>query len=273
MARGLVISCAGAVICYEALVRVVGFVALLGGPMAETGGVTAASVLGLGLVVGFKHALDVDHVAAVSTIVSERKSVLGSSLVGALWGVGHTVALLVAGVAVILLHIEIGEETALALEFGVALMLIGLGANALRKLACGGRVHLHAHQHGGHVHIHPHTHGAAPEPSPQSHHGLRLGVRPLIVGMVHGLAGSGALMLLVLSTISSPLLGFAYIAVCGVGSIGGMAFMSALVGLPVRFTAARFTRANVAVRTLAGVFSLGFGLFMAYEIGIAGGLL
>jgi hypothetical protein len=229
------------------------------------------SVLGIGLVFGLKHALEADHLAAVSTIVSERKSILGASLVGALWGLGHTLALLLAGILVMLLHVEIGARTALALEFGVALMLIGLGANALKKLARGGRVHLHAHAHGGRVHLHPHIHGGGPEPVPHTHHGVSF-AQPVVIGMVHGLAGSAALMLLVLSTISSRWLGFAYIAVFGIGSIGGMLCMSTLVGLPGHLTAERFAGVNVAVRAAAAVFSLGLGLVMAYQIGMSGGL-
>jgi len=269
-----VIACAGAVICYEALKQAgLDLSALSSHPAGPANTLSAVSVLSLGLVLGLKHALDADHLAAVTTIVSERKSLLSSSLVGGLWGIGHTISLLIAGVAVILLHLEIGERLALALEFGVALMLIALGANALYKLARGGRLHLHAHHHGGHTHLHPHIHTDAPEPEPQTHHGFRLNARPLVVGMVHGLAGSATLMLLVLSTIPSPLIGFTYIAVFGLGSIGGMMLMSSLVGLPIHLTAMRFTRANFAVRALAGLFSLGFGLFMAYQIGFINGLL
>jgi sulfite exporter TauE/SafE len=174
---------------------------------------------------------------------------------------------------VILFRFEISERTELALEFCVGLMLVALGANALRKLARGAYLHLHVHRHGGRAHIHPHMHDGLPEPAPHTHHGLKLGARPVVVGMIHGLAGSAALMLLVLSTISSPLIGLSYIVVFGVGSIGGMMLMSALVGLPVYLTAARFNRANLAVRGMAGLFSLSFGLFMVYEIGYVKGLL
>jgi hypothetical protein len=146
-------------------------------------------------------------------------------------------------------------------------MLIGLGANVLYKLARGGRVHFHQHSHAGHTHIHPHLHDDKPEPA-HSHHGLKLGVRPLIIGMVHGLAGSAALMLSVLVTIKgSTALAFAYIIIFGVGSIGGMMLMSLILSLPIHLTSGYFTKANLAVRALAGCFSLGFGLFMAYEIG------
>ena len=230
------------------------------------------SILALGFVQGLKHAVEADHLAAVAAIVSERKSIWSSSLVGGLWGVGHTSSLLVAGGAVLLFDFEIGEQTAGALEFSVGLMLVALGANALRKLARGGRLHLHAHRHGGRAHVHPHVHDGRPETDPHTHHGLRLGTRPLLVGMVHGLAGSAALMLLILSTIPSPLVGLAYIAVFGVGSIGGMMIMSALVGLPVYLTAARFNRANLTVRCLAGLLSLSVGLFMVYDFDLVGGL-
>jgi hypothetical protein len=261
----LVITAAGAAICAQALVP-------SGMPAVPASWLSGASVLGLGLVLGLKHALDADHVAAVSTIVSERRGMRSSSLVGMLWGVGHTLSLLVAGVAVILLHVEISARLASAFELGVALMLIGLGANALRTLMRGGSVHLHAHEHGRHVHIHPHLHDGSPEPGPHTHHGARPGTRPLMIGIVHGLAGSAALMLLVLSTIPSPFLGFAYIGVFGIGSIGGMMVMSALLSLPVQLSATRFARADVVMRTLAGCFSIGWGVSMAYEIGVGSGL-
>jgi len=231
------------------------------------------AILSGALIFGLKHALDADHLAAVSTIATQRKGLWSASMVGVLWGIGHTLTLLLAGVAVILLHFEIRPQLALALEFAVALMLIALGTNALRRLAGGGRMHVHAHEHGAHTHIHPHLHGGAPEVDAHSHHASPLSSRPLLVGMVHGLAGSAALMLMVLSTIPSPLLGFAYVAVFGVGSIGGMLVMSLLVSLPAQLTVARFTRAHLAVRTLAGLFSLGLGLFMAYQIGVVDGLL
>jgi len=225
------------------------------------------SFIAFGFVLGLKHAIEADHLAAVSTIASERRSLLSSSLVGALWGLGHTLSLMVAGIAVILLHFQISERTSQALEFCVGVMLVGLGVNALRKLARGGHVHIHVHEHGGHLHAHPHIHEKAQEDEPHTHHGLRFGARPLLIGMVHGLAGSAALMLLVLATISSSLVGLLYIVVFGVGSIGGMMVMSTLFALPARFTVNRFARVNFALRGLAGVFSLSFGLFMVYEIG------
>jgi nickel/cobalt transporter (NicO) family protein len=268
-----VIAVFGAVICYRSL-RGAGInISDLWRADSETATTTSAlGVLIVGLSLGLRHALDTDHLAAVSAIVSERKNWFSSLLIGGLWGVGHTASLLLAGVAVILMQFEIGRYEK-PLEFCVALMLIGLGVNVLYKLARGGRVHFHEHSHAGHTHLHPHIHDDKSEPV-HSHHGLKLGVRPVIIGMVHGLAGSAALMLSVLMTIKgSAALSFAYIIIFGAGSIGGMMVMSLILSLPIHLTVGSFTRANLAVRALAGCFSLGFGLFMAYEIGFVDGLL
>jgi ABC-type nickel/cobalt efflux system permease component RcnA len=266
----LVITVAGLVICWQA-VPAAGLDWFAWPSAASSPGpLTVISVLGVGLVFGLKHALEADHVAAVSIIVSERRSLWSSSIVGALWGVGHTLALLAAGVAVIVLHLEISDRLALGLEFVVALMLIGLGANALRTLWRGGHLHVHAHA-SGRRHVHPHTHDGVAEDDPHTHH--RIGLRPVLIGMVHGLAGSAALMLLVLSTIPSPLLGFAYIAVFGVGSIGGMLAVSALMSVPMRFTPRRFAGVHATVRALAALFSFGVGVAMAYTIAVVDRLL
>lgn len=266
-----VITCLGAAICYEALTK--SQLLVHDSPSTEpAGAVSIASILLLGTVLGLKHAVEADHLAAVTTMVAQRSSLFASALVGGLWGIGHTISLLLAGVVVILLHVRISETTAMALEMGVAFMLIGLGINAVIKLKRGGQIHLHPHRHGALAHAHLHLHDGSPDAEPHTHHGLRLSPRPMLVGMVHGLAGSAALMLLVLTTIPSPLVGFAYIAVFGIGTIAGMMFMSALVGLPVHLTANRFARANFAVRGAAGLFSLCFGLFMVYQIGFVDGL-
>lgn len=230
------------------------------------------ALLGTGFVFGLKHALDADHLAAVSTIVSERKSWLSSSLVGGLWGIGHTASLLLAGVVVLFLKIPISEQVERSLEFCVGLMLVGLGGNALVKLARGGKLHLHQHTHGGRTHIHPHLHdqaAAAKHTSQEeSHHDYKIGRRPLWIGMLHGLAGSAALLMFgLLTTIQSPMLGLLYIVVFGVGSIGGMMLMSTLLSLPFHLTAERFTQFNWLARAAAGLFSIGFGLFMLWEKG------
>lgn len=268
-----VIAIIGVVICYQALQQTgIDFTAVWAQSAQPTPTAEVIAILIVGLVYGLQHALDADHLAAVSTIVSERKNIASSMLIGGIWGIGHTLSLLLAGMLVLFLRINIQQFEHL-LEFCVSLMLIGLGANALYKLARGGRIHLHAHTHGARTHFHPHLHDGKPESDARSHHGLQFSIRPLIIGMVHGLAGSAALMLIVLAKITSPLVGMAYIGLFGLGSIGGMIGMSALLGLPAHLTAERFSRANLAVRLLAGCFSFGLGLFLAYEIGFKQGLL
>ncbi|HQR34367.1 MAG TPA: sulfite exporter TauE/SafE family protein [Blastocatellia bacterium] len=268
----LIITILGAAICYQALQQAgVNLAELWSTELEEAKSLSAMAILGLGLVIGLRHALDTDHLAAVSTIVSERKNLFSSLLIGGLWGIGHTVSLLIAGVAVIFLNLNL-EKYEKPLEFCVALMLIGLGLNVLVKLARGGKIHFHEHEHGGHHHVHPHLHDGKPEPQPHTHHGLNLSIRPLIIGMVHGLAGSAALMLAVLATIKSTALAFGYIVIFGIGSIGGMMIMSLVLSLPLHLTVSSFARTNFAVRALSGVFSLGFGLFMAYELGFVEGL-
>lgn len=236
---------------------------------------TIASALLLGFVLGLKHAVDADHLAAVATIVSERSSLLRSTLIGASWGLGHSLALLPVALAVVLLRVEIGPRLAHALETCVALMLIGLALDSLRKLVRGDTLHVHAHQHAAQRHVHPHFHPAgaataarAPELHDDTVHGLSL--KSALVGLVHGLAGSAALMLLVLSTIPERPLALLYVALFAVGSTLGMVATSLAIGLPLRFTARRFARANLALRALAGCFSLAVGTSMLYQLALRG---
>jgi hypothetical protein len=226
-------------------------------------------MLALGFLLGLKHAIEADHIAAVSTIASEHASIARSTLVGAFWGIGHTCSLLVAGAAIVFLHIEISGRVSLVLEFSVGIMLIVLGASALRKIIKGGRLHMHVHEHGGRLHAHPHIHKSRQHDNTSNHHGLKLHRRPLIVGMIHGLAGSGALMLLVLSTIRRPMVAFLYVLVFGLGSTGGMMLMSALVGLPAILTAQRFARANLILRAAAAAFSVVLGCVITYQLGLS----
>ncbi|MBL8191417.1 MAG: urease accessory protein UreH [Acidobacteria bacterium] len=264
---GLVITVLGLVIGYQALQRAgINPSDFWHVELDQAKSFSALATLGLGFVIGLRHALDTDHLAAVSTIVSERKHWLSSLLIGGLWGIGHTVSLLIAGIAVVFMNLNI-EKYEKPLEFCVALMLIGLGMNVLIKLARGGKIHFHEHEHGRHRHNHPHIHDDNPEPEPHTHHGVKLGIRPLVIGMIHGLAGSAGLLLVLLATIKSTALAFGVIAIFGIGSIGGMMLMSLVLSLPLHLTANSFSRTNVTVHALAGVFSLGFGLLMAYELG------
>lgn len=268
----VVITILGGAIAYQALLQAgLDPAQFWSAEIEATATGSAAAILGLGLVIGLRHALDTDHLAAVSAIVCERKSIFSSLLIGGLWGIGHTISLLIAGVGVIMLHIKI-EKYEKALEFCVALMLIGLGLNVLYHIFRGRRLHSHPHRHGEKVHEHLHLHREEElaEGAPGAFDGLS--IRPLLIGMVHGLAGSAALMLGVLATINSTPLAFAYIVIFGIGSIGGMMVMSVILGLPAHFTAESFARANVAVRAISGMFSLGFGAWLVYEIGFVEGL-
>jgi hypothetical protein len=229
--------------------------------MEITPELTTYSILLLGFALGLRHATEADHLAAVSTIVSEKKGLMSASIVGGLWGVGHTIALFAVGLVVILLKLQISESLEAKLESVVGVMLVILGINAIRKILSSNKIHAHAHEHGGHRHTHIHTH--IDEGSEASHH--RFGPRSVIVGMVHGLAGSGALMFIILPLIPSPLVALAYIVVFGVGSIGGMMMMSFLLGLPLHFTAGRFDLMNKGIRWCAGLFSVGLGTFIVYE--------
>ena len=237
---------------------------------------SALPLLGLGFVLGLKHATEADHLVAVSTIVSEHRSVWRSATVGALWGLGHTASLFVAGALLIALRVPVPEGVATALELAVALMIVLLGTRILYLVLRGrGDVHVHAHTHGGRTHTHLHFHGrsdahAAADGHAVSHawHRGLWGWRPVAVGAVHGLAGSAALTLFVLAEVlrgGSKLVGFAYLLVFGVGSIGGMLLMSMLIGLPFVLTARRFRRVDIPVRLLAGGASVLFGLYYAWE--------
>ena len=218
------------------------------------------SVLVIGFVLGLQHATEADHLAAVSTIVSEKKNLFTASIVGGLWGVGHTISLFTVGLVVILLKFQISESLEAKLEACVGAMLILLGLNALRKLFQASKVHVHSHEHDGHKHVHIHAHSKSAE---ESHH--RLSPRSIFIGMVHGLAGSAALMLLVVPTIKSESVALLYILIFGIGSIGGMMTMSFLIGLPFHFTAGRFDILNRGIRLVAGLFSLGLGFSIMYE--------
>ena len=229
--------------------------------MELTPGLSTFSVLLIGFVLGLQHATEADHLAAISTIVSEKKNLFSASIVGGLWGVGHTISLFTVGLLVIFLKLQISESVEAKLEAVVGAMLVILGLNAFRKLFASKKIHVHVHEHGGHVHTHFHTH--AETKNEKSHH--RISPRSILIGMVHGLAGSAALMLLVVPTIASPYVAMLYILIFGVGSIGGMMAMSFLIGLPFHFTADRFDFLNKGIRLCAGVFSLGLGAMIMYE--------
>jgi len=217
----------------------------------------------VGLLLGMEHALDADHVVAVSTIVSETRSLVRSLIIGIVWGIGHTATLLVVGLVVLFFGVAVPPWVTLSAEFLVALILILLGVQILWKYKKK-RIHAHYHRHSDETHIHFHAHEAT-EAHTHEHQGSHVR-KPLLVGMVHGLAGSAALLVLVLSTIRSPLTGILYILTFGLGSIVGMLTVSALIGLPFLLTLGRFERLHGGARVLAGLLSIGIGCSTMLQI-------
>lgn len=220
------------------------------------------TLFGLGFVLGLKHALDADHVVAVSTIVSQTKSLKKSLLAGAIWGVGHTITLLLVGLVILIFKLTIPDKLALSFELIVGVVLVVLGVDVLRKVIKE-KVHLHEHQHGSSVHTHLHPHKES-----WSHDHTH---RSFVVGMIHGLAGSATLMLLVLTTVRSVFQGLLYILIFGIGSIIGMLIVSGIIGFPFLLLA-KFGKINNSVKILAGTISIVLGFTIMYKIGFVNGL-
>ena len=250
----------------------------------------------LGFFLGMRHATDPDHVIAVTTIVSRQRTTAGAALIGALWGVGHTLTILVVGAGIILLGWVIPPRVGLSLELSVGVMLIVLGlmnlTGVLQRITESvtppagqpGTVHAHPHAHDDYVHTHAHghepeAHPHAPDQTPLSRLDRRLGglglyqaARPLVVGVVHGLAGSAAVALLVLTTIGNTIWSILYLLVFGVGTIAGMMLITAGIALPLTYAGVRFARLPHRLRVASGVISLVVGLALAYKVGVVDGL-
>jgi len=267
---------------------------------------SALLILAIGFFLGMRHATDPDHVVAVSTIVCRERSIPRAGWIGILWGVGHTLTILVVGAAIILFGVVIPPRLGLTLEFSVALMLILLGVlnltGAMHWISHRFSpthpqhhgTHAHLHAHGDYIHDHPHFH-SAPTQSQQAEHyqdehhlsevnppgwlaspfarlGLFHSLRPLLIGIVHGLAGSAAVALLVLGTIRSPRWAIFYLLVFGVGTIVGMMLMTLAFAAPFAVAGNRFAWINKGLVTATGVVSLIFGLVVAYQTGFVDGL-
>jgi high-affinity nickel permease len=222
------------------------------------------SLLSLGFLLGLKHALDADHVAAILTIATENRTFWRSSLIGFCWGVGHTVILLIVGTAVLLFKLTIPSAWAKLFEVAVGVMLVGLGLSVAFAL-WRERVHLHSHWHDDgeeHRHLHSHSRGAQHDHL----HRFRLEYKSLAVGMVHGLAGSAALLLLVLAAVPSLGVGLVYILVFGTGSILGMVFLATAMSIPFAMSAERMARVQQTLRAAAALFSIVLGSTILFEL-------
>lgn len=222
------------------------------------------AILGLGFLLGTRHALDADHIAAVSTLLSQQPSLRASGFIGLCWGIGHTIMLLLVGLAVIFLKVTISERVAHVLEVGVGAMLIVLGCS-LALTIYRDRWHLHTHEHDGERHVHLHSH--VERDDHRHHQWMRLSLRPLFVGMVHGLAGSAALMLMILSAVQTMGQGVLYILVFGLGSILGMVLIGMAISVPLLFSAMYGWKAQGIMQGLASVGSIALGLIIVVREG------
>jgi len=222
------------------------------------------TILALGFFLGMRHATDSDHVVAVTTIVSREKSVRAASLVGALWGVGHTFTIMLVGGAIILFGIVFPARVGLTMEFSVALMLVLLGAMNVLGFRKDVQKLRSKHVHSGPFadHADDVAHGV-----PRSS-----ALRSLVVGTVHGLAGSAAVALLVLSTIRNAGWALIYLFVFGVGTVAGMMLITSALAAPLIYTARRFSNWNRHVAWVTGLVSVALGLFLVYQIGFVNGL-
>ena len=223
---------------------------------------TIGPVLLLGFLLGMRHATDADHVVAVATVVSRERTLRGALPIGALWGVGHTLTILSVGGAIVFFGVVIPPRLGLGMEFSVALMLILLGGMNLRGVLRQSRSASSAER----------TLGAA-EPNHVHHFGIGArAIRPLFLGVVHGLAGSGAIALLVLGTIREAHLALLYLVVFSVGTIAGMLLITLAVAMPFATSAGRFRRVHSTLAILTCMASMIFGAVLVRELGFVHGL-
>jgi len=225
------------------------------------------NLLMLGLLLGLRHALDADHVAAVASLTSQKQSLSNSIKQGAAWGAGHSITLFLFGSIVIFMDTMMPDYLARKLEMAVGIMLVLLGADVIRRVARS-KLHFHSHQHeNGHSHFHAHSHAGQPLSQHKNlkhdhQHARTFPVRALMVGLMHGMAGSAAVILLTFDAGTSPLQGMLYILLFGTGSMIGMALLSVIISLPLRLFAKQLTWAHNSFQVLIGVLTIGLGILM-----------
>ena len=231
---------------------------------------TPALILTLGLAIGLQHAFEPDHISAVTTQISKRKyktqavkqllkeGAFKSSILGALWGAGHTTTLVIIGLLLFLFSINIPSNIFLGFEFIVGIMLVILALTTFSNKKLFKMKHTHPHLHSnGTLHIHPHNHDSEHKHTHKSY----------IIGCIHGLAGSGSLVVLMASTLGDVETVLSFILIFGIGSVIGMTIISSLIGLPFALTN-KFGIASKALRYIACTVSLLIGANILYEIGI-----
>jgi hypothetical protein len=228
-------------------------------------------ILGLGFLLGMQHALEADHIAAVSSIAARRSQVGDIVRHGLTWGLGHTVTLFIFAGAAILLGHAIPERMSQPLETAVGIMLVGLGAHLLWRI-WRDRVHFHRHRHGDGVeHLHLHSHATDSVPHAQSQHGHTHGFRwrSLLVGLMHGMAGSAALIVLAATQVANPLYGILYVLLFGIGSMLGMGALSVVIAVPLVVSERWLTGVNRALQVTVGLVTITIGLSTIYATAFA----
>ena len=225
------------------------------------------SLLWLGFLIGMRHALEADHLAAVASIASQQNSIRSTLKHGAIWGLGHTTTLFLFGSVVIWMDTIIPQQLAQALELAVGLMLIVLGLDVLRRV-WRDRVHYHVHRHDHQAHFHAHSHAGESNHQVSKHahsHDRKFPFRTLMIGFMHGLAGSAALILLTMDTTQSLWLGMGYMFLFGVGSIIGMALLSLIIAIPLRASAKGLTWVHNGLQAVIGLLTclLGTGIVVS----------
>jgi sulfite exporter TauE/SafE len=219
--------------------------------------VSFLSILALGFVLGIKHAIEPDHVIAVSTIASQSKKLFRSSLAGVFWGIGHTATLFIVGIILLIMKGQIPEKWTMSLEFLVGIMLVYLGISTITSIK---KIHVHQHEHDSET---INQHG-------NQQKNLSY-IKSMVIGLVHGLAGSGAIVLLTMSTVKSVLESAIYILIFGFGTVIGMLFFTTILGISFIFSAKRL-RLNKTLTQITGVVSTVFGIYYMYNLGVAEGL-